>query len=111
MSKGPEQRVLSHLGLCVRAGQLVTGEELVLEVVRNGKAKLVILTTDASDNTAKRIQDKCAHYEIPMVVAFTRGQLGDAIGKAERVVVAVTDKGFGKLIGDGLKTMEVDGNA
>ena len=111
MSKSPEQRVLSNLGLCVRAGHLVTGEELVLEVIRNGKAQLVVLTTDASENTAKRIQDKCTHYEIPLHVAFTRGQLGDAIGKAERVVVAITDKGFRKLIGDGLKIMEVNGNA
>jgi ribosomal protein L7Ae-like RNA K-turn-binding protein len=93
----------------MRAGKLISGEELVLEAVRNGKAKAVILSSDASENTTKRMTDKCSFYNVPLHVAFTRSQIGEAIGKEERVVVAITDQGFSKLIRDGLKNLEVNG--
>lgn len=103
------QKVQRNLGLCLRAGKLISGEELVLDAIRNGKAKFVLLTEDASENTAKRIKDKCDFYKVPVQIAFQRSQLGEAIGKAERVVVAITDQGFTKLIRDGLKNLEVNG--
>ncbi|MGY3718781.1 YlxQ family RNA-binding protein [Sutcliffiella cohnii] len=85
---------LSTLGLATRARKTVTGEELVLKEVRSGKAKLVLLAGDASQNTAKKIQDKCKHYEIPIKVVVDRYELGRAIGKEARVVIAIVDKGF-----------------
>jgi ribosomal protein L7Ae-like RNA K-turn-binding protein len=109
MSHESVLKVQRNLGLCLRAGRLISGEELVLDAIRDGKARLVLLTTDASVNTSKRITDKCLFYKVPLQVAFTRGELGEAIGKAERVVVAITDNGFKKLISEGLKNMEVNG--
>jgi ribosomal protein L7Ae-like RNA K-turn-binding protein len=103
------QKVLQQLGLCQRAGKIVSGEELVLDAIRRGKAKLVLLSEDASPNTAKRIKDKSDFYNVPLLVALNRGQIGDAIGKAERVVIVITDAGFAKMIGDGLKNLEVNG--
>ncbi|CAM5788401.1 MULTISPECIES: YlxQ family RNA-binding protein [Bacillati] len=82
------------LGLAMRARKVITGEGLVVEAVRNGKAKLVLLAADASANTSKKVQDKCAHYGVPCVSATDRYELGRAIGKDERVTIAVTD---GKL--------------
>lgn len=82
------------LGLAQRARKLTSGEELVLQAVRDGQAKLVILATDAGKNTAKKITDKCHSYEVPLLEVGTRVELGTAIGKGERVVMAVTDEGF-----------------
>ncbi|WP_179193713.1 ribosomal L7Ae/L30e/S12e/Gadd45 family protein, partial [Bacillus sp. S1-R5C1-FB] len=48
----------SFLGLAHRARKIISGEELVLKAVRSGKAKLVLLSEDASVNTTKRITDK-----------------------------------------------------
>ena len=48
----------SFLGLANRARKIISGEELVLKEVRSGKAKLVLLSEDASANTTKRIIDK-----------------------------------------------------
>lgn len=101
-------KVLSNLGLAMRAGQLTTGEEGVLSAVRSGSAKLVIVAEDASHNTFKRMSDKCKHYNIPIVQCFTREQLGESVGQSHRVIIAVCDQGFAKLIMKALeKQMEV----
>jgi ribosomal protein L7Ae-like RNA K-turn-binding protein len=88
----------SHLGLAMRAGKLVTGDEGVLDAVRKGEAKLVIVATDASSNTRKKFHDKCASFHTPILEFGRRDELGSSIGKAERVVVAVTDDGFANML-------------
>lgn len=42
------------LGLANRARKVVSGEDLVIKEIRNARAKLVLLTEDASSNTAKK---------------------------------------------------------
>ena len=84
------------LGLANRARKIISGEELVLKEVRSGNAKLVLLSEDASVNTTKRITDKTTYYNVPMRKVENRQQLGHAIGRDERVVVAVLDVGFAK---------------
>lgn len=82
----------------MRAGKVVSGEELVLKEIRSGKACLVLLAADAQKNTEKKIADKCSFYNVPLLRCGNREQLGNAIGKEARVVVAVTDKGFARLL-------------
>ncbi|MBM7644387.1 ribosomal protein L7Ae-like RNA K-turn-binding protein [Scopulibacillus daqui] len=93
------QKWASFLGLANRARKVVSGEETVLRVVRQNKAAVVILSADASERTRKTITDKCRYYNVPLRTVEDRRQLGQAIGQPARVIVAVTDKGFGdKLI-------------
>ncbi|WP_239616973.1 YlxQ family RNA-binding protein [Cohnella mopanensis] len=99
MTKG--NKVLSRLGLATRAGKLISGEEVVLKAIRSGEAKLVLLAGDASDNTTKKITDKCKSYGVPLLVGFTRFELGSAVGKPERVLFAVTDRGFADMLSVG----------
>ncbi|MFB9329742.1 L7Ae/L30e/S12e/Gadd45 family ribosomal protein [Paenibacillus aurantiacus] len=87
-------KTLSLLGMAMRAGKLVTGDETVLKTIRQGKAKLVIVAADASENTKKKYRDKCTSYNAKHIEALDRESIGRAIGKAERVLVAVTDGGF-----------------
>lgn len=87
-------KFLSMLGLAQRAGKLVSGEEQVIQTIQKRKAYLVLLASDASLNTAKKITDKCNFYHIPLNQDYERRTLGQAIGKKERVMIAVTDKGF-----------------
>jgi len=85
---------LSLLGLAARARKVVSGEELVVKEVQQRRAKLVILSKDASELTAKKIRDKTTFYKTPLVFVENRYDLGHAIGKDARVVVAITDPGF-----------------
>lgn len=91
-------RILQILGLAMRAGKVVSGEEQVLQTVRSGKAQLVFLAKDVAKNTEKRINDKASSYQVPVFRYGTRAELGQAIGKPERVVIAVTDAGFVRTI-------------
>ncbi len=89
---------MSLLGLANRARKIISGEELSVKEIRNGKAKLVLLSADASANTTKKITDKCKSYEVPYKLVEDRHLLGQAIGKEARVVVAVLDDGFAKKL-------------
>ncbi|TSB46445.1 YlxQ family RNA-binding protein [Alkalicoccobacillus porphyridii] len=94
------EKWISLLGLAARARELVSGEELVINDIRRKNVYLVLISADASAATAKKIQDKCQHYDIPYKVGADRFVLGSAIGKAERVVIGVKSKGFAGKISD-----------
>ncbi|MCZ2258783.1 YlxQ family RNA-binding protein [Sporosarcina sp. G11-34] len=92
------KQILQLLGMATRARMIVTGEELTIREVRNGNAHLVVVAEDASANTLKKINDKCTFFNVEKHVFGSRDDLGHAIGKESRVVLAVTDAGFsGKL--------------
>ncbi|RFU67811.1 YlxQ family RNA-binding protein [Bacillus sp. V59.32b] len=93
-----QQQWMSLLGLANRARKLISGEELVIKEVRSGKAKLVLLASDASANTEKKISDKCSFYKVPIKRVENRSMLGQAIGKEARVAVAVLDEGFARKL-------------
>ena len=76
------------IGLCVRAGQLVSGESGCEAAVRAGQAGLVLLDAGASGNLRKKFQDACAYRRLPMCT-LDAGRLGQAIGKPGRMVAAV----------------------
>ncbi|MCO7174730.1 YlxQ family RNA-binding protein [Sporolactobacillus kofuensis] len=89
----------SLLGLAQRAGKVSSGEETVLRMIRQGKAKAVLLSDDASERTKKTIGNKCNFYHVPLLTVPDREVLGQAIGQPSRVIIAVTDSGFaGQLI-------------
>lgn len=48
------ERWASLLGLANRARKVISGEELTVKEIRSGRAKLVLLAEDASENTTKK---------------------------------------------------------
>ncbi|MFA7075827.1 MAG: YlxQ-related RNA-binding protein [Candidatus Izemoplasmatales bacterium] len=89
-----KEQILSLIGLCQKAKKLVSGEAFALEKIKGKQAKLVFLASDAGFNTNKRIRDKSAFYEVEVIDIFTTDELSGAIGKNNRKVIAITDKGF-----------------
>lgn len=90
-------KVLNLLGLAQRAGKLVSGDETVVKNIRQKKVKLVLVCQDASDNTKKKISDKCQFYQVRYIEAFTSEELSHALGK-KRYVCGLTESGFAKKI-------------
>ena len=43
-----KQQLSNLIGLAKRAGKVISGEELVIKAIQNGKARLVILASDAA---------------------------------------------------------------
>ena len=93
-----DKKAASMLGLAMKAGKVLSGEFSCENAIRDGKAKLVIIATDASANTSKKFNDKCSFYEVPVRTCFTKEELGHFIGKDPRAVAAVTDEGFAKSL-------------
>lgn len=91
-------KVLNLLGLATKAGKLQSGEFSAERSVKCGKATLVIVSEDASENTKKMFRDMCAHYKVPLYLFGEKEELGHAMGKEERSSVAVQDTGFSKAI-------------
>ncbi len=92
------QKIQGILGLCARAGQLVSGEMACDQAIKKRKAALIIVDEAASANTQKSVKDACRHYKVPMEIA-SAGLLGKAIGKPGRMVCAITQGGLAdKLI-------------
>ena len=48
-------RILSLLGLCRRAGKLVIGADPTIESINKGKSKIVIFANDFSKNSIKPV--------------------------------------------------------
>lgn len=90
------KKVEQYLGLAARAGALVAGEQWVVKAISKKQVRLVILAADASDNTKKKIQDKCRSYSVPLRFYADRYRLGHCVGKDQRVVVGVKNSGFAR---------------
>lgn len=91
-------RILSLLGLAMKAGKVKSGEFGTTEAVKSQAAFVVIVTTDASDNTKKEFRNMSSFYKVPYFEFSTKDELGKAIGKNIRSSLAVCDEGFSKSL-------------
>lgn len=86
---------LGILGLARRAGALAIGTNGVLEAIRKGEAKLVLVAADASPNTSKQLHDKASFRGVPLqALPLGMHDLGHALGKDHTVAVALLQEGF-----------------
>ena len=102
-------KIYSLLGLCQKAGKLVSGEFAVENAIKSGSACVVLISCDASENTTKKFRDKCEYYGVPIFAYGDKASLGHAIGKEVRTSIAITDNGFAKTLQKNLQLVEQDG--
>ncbi len=91
-------KALSLISLATKAGKTASGEFCTEKEVKCGRAELVMVASDASDNTKKKFQNMCDFYEVPIYFYGDKDTLGHAMGKQFRATLAVTDAGFAKGI-------------
>lgn len=96
--KNNDEKIYSFIGLAMRAGKIVSGDDSTLLEMKRNKVKLVIVADDASDNTKKLFKDKSSHRNIPQVYFSTKLQIGLAIGKSPRAVLGIKDENFANKI-------------
>ena len=85
-------RALNYLGLARRGNNIVIGEEPVGAACRSSHARLLILAQDAADNTFRRARSFTQSGKPPMLkVAFTKDELGNALGCNACAMAAFTD--------------------
>ena len=93
-----KKKVLSMLGLAARSRNVASGGFATENAVKSGKAYLVIVSEDASDNTKKKFRNMCDFYEVPFYQFGEMEMLGHSIGKQERTSLAVLNEGFADSI-------------
>ena len=98
-------KVLSMLGIAAKSGSIASGEFSTEKAVKDGKAYLVIVAGDASENTQKMFRNMTDFYEVPMYLYGDKETLGHFIGKEFRASLAVINEGLARSIEDKLKQM------
>ena len=93
-------KVLGLLGLAEKAGKVRSGEFSTEKAVKSGKAGLVIVSEESSDNTKKMFTNMCAHYKVPIYLFGTKDELGHAMGQEFRASLSVEDAGFAKSMAE-----------
>ena len=95
------QKLLRLLGLAARAGKLVYGTPMVCEALRKGKKIYFVFEAEgASENTHKRISDKCRFYGAKLLrVETDTTEFARLLGKSgELAVAALVDASFAEGI-------------
>ena len=93
-----KDKVLSLIGLAMKAGRCTSGEMMTESETKSGRARLVIIASDASENTKKKFRDMCKFYEVPIYIYGDKDTLGHAMGKEFRASLAILDEGFAEGI-------------
>ncbi len=93
-----QNKAIAMLGLAAKAGKVFSGEFSTEKAVKDGRARLVIVAEDASDNTKKQFKNMCTYYRVPIYFLCSKSELGHSIGKEFRASVAVTDSNLAENI-------------
>lgn len=99
-----KKKVFSYIGLATKSGKIASGEFSTERAVKEGKAWLVLVAEDASNNTKKMFTNMCTYYQVPIYFFGEKTELGHAMGKEYRASLALTDKGLADAIEKQLKT-------
>ncbi len=102
------QKLLNLIGLATKAGKTASGEFSTERAIKTRKARLVIISEDASDNTRKSFTNMCTYYKVPVYCFGGKGELGHAMGKELRSSLAVTDEGLARAI---VKQLNLNGGS
>ena len=100
MDNGEKKSLLFRLGLGRKAGKMLIGTDNVCDGVRDGRVRLILLASDASQNTVKRATN-CAKYyntEFGILDGVTTDELGRALGKSSAACVGITDENIVRLV-------------
>lgn len=100
-----EKRLLGMIGICRGAGAVVIGVPMICERLRTKSNEnphtIVFEASDTSDNTHKRITDKCDFYKVRHIrLACDCATLGRAVGRGAVAAVAVIGENFCRAVED-----------
>ena len=97
-----EKKILSLLGIARKAGKTVLGTDMTVESIRkkSSSVKVILLASDASQNTVKRIKNTSDYYGVHLTeLSADKLQLSALMGQgSELSVIGVTDSGFADAI-------------
>ena len=100
-SQNNTEKLVGLLGLAARAGKLVYGTPMVCDALKDKKKIYYVFRAQGcSDNTHKRIGDRCKYYGVELIdVELDICEFARRLGKSgELAAVALTDASFAQGI-------------
>jgi len=91
-------KISGLLGLATKAGKIVAGFEAVTECIQKKKAKLVIVSIEASDKTKSNVRYIAEKNNIQCIEYGEIEFLSRAIGRKNKAVICIKDNNFATAI-------------
>lgn len=92
-----------RLGLARRAGQIISGDTAVKGAIKAGKARLIIMASDAAARTREELTAIAYSNSVVAITWGTKEELGMIAGKTPRSAVALLDENMARGILGALK--------
>ena len=87
-----QNKALGLLGIALKGGNIEIGEDPVGNSARAGKARLIILASDAADHTLRRARSFASVHDTPFVqIDADKDRLGGVFGRTTVAMLALTD--------------------
>jgi len=85
-------KVYGLMGLCARAGKIVSGMDAVCDELKKNKIKLIIVAEDASEKTVSNVRYLAERKKIPIIMIGNIENNSKIIGKENRAIIGIKDK-------------------
>ena len=103
-------RLLSFLGICKKAGKLYMGFDLAVENIEKGKAKIILIASDLSEKTRRKIISRCTIHNIDYIeINSSIEDIYDCLGKGSGII-SILDLNCSEKIRSLLKINSLGGN-
>lgn len=85
-------KVYGLLGICSKAGKIISGTDIILENLVKKRVKLVIVAEDASEKTIKEMRYYCDKENVELLIYGNIFENSKSIGKHNKAVIGILDK-------------------
>jgi predicted RNA-binding protein YlxR (DUF448 family) len=90
-----EERIASYVALANKAGRIVSGSDMVMQVLKKKQIeRLILFSTDISGEIRQKVVALAEKSGVEYFSLFDKERVGALIGKSLRSVVAVEGHGF-----------------
>ena len=100
-------KLASYMGFAVKSRNLLMGFNTCVLAMNKRRIKLLIIATDISENSGKKILKEANKHQVPYRVYGTSDELSQMAGTGGRSIFGITDDNFAKVI---LKEIDSDVN-
>lgn len=104
-----DKKILSMIGLAMKAGMVVTGNQGCMTAIKRKKAKLVIIASDTRENALRPMIRTCMQNDTAYLTYSSKDNLGHCTGKSERAFVCITNEDFANKISDMINNQKING--
>jgi uncharacterized protein len=95
-----EDRIASYIALANKAGKIVSGSDMVGEVLKKNRdiPKVILVASDVSEDIGNKMRCMAKQYGVEHVTLFDKERYGTLLGKSLRSVLAVQGLGFAEKL-------------